>query len=215
MFTGIIEAVRPIISIAAGAEKAMLEIDLGPLAEGTRQGDSIAIDGACLTVAALRATTAVFDVSTETLRRTTLGNLKRGSLVNCERSLRVGDRLGGHFVLGHIDGVGTIAGRQDSPGQVTMRFRVEPQIAAMTVPKGSIAVDGISLTLVDVWEDGFSVALIPTTLSNTTLGSKGAGDKVNIETDVLGKWIKRLLSAGRAEEPGGLTIETLKRAGFA
>ncbi|HOX37857.1 MAG TPA: riboflavin synthase [Candidatus Brocadiia bacterium] len=215
MFTGIIEAVRPVAAFQVRAGRGRLEIDLGALADGTRLGDSVAVDGACLTVSQLSGTVAAFDVASETLGKTTLGGLGPGSRVNCERSLRVGDRLGGHFVLGHVDGVGTIAKREDSPGQVTMSFHAAPPIAGMMVPKGSVAIDGISLTLVDVGRDGFSVALIPTTLAHTTLGSKGERDKVNVETDILGKWIKRLLSGGGHEADGGVTMETLRRAGFA
>ena len=213
-------------------EGSLLVLELGPMAREVRPGESISVEGVCLTVTGLKGEQASFDVSQETLKRSTLGELRVGQGVNLERSLKVGDRMGGHFVQGHVDGTGTIQKKEEHPGQCTMWFAVPKGLAENMIEKGSVAVDGISLTVVEVKAVGsgpatFSVALIPFTLTNTTLGLKKVGDRVNIEADILGKWVKRLYGtmlapnqsgSGLAEKggpsQGGLTIESLKAKGF-
>jgi riboflavin synthase len=218
MFTGIIEGTGKVLGLTAGGSGGRLRVELGGVAEGVRAGDSVSVDGACLTVTRVGGGAAEFDVSAETLRVTTLGGLAAGGEVNLERSLRVGDRLGGHFVLGHVDGVGRIERLEAAPGQVTLAVSAPPEILSCLVLKGSIAVDGISLTLADLAPDRFSVAVIPHTLDHTTLRKKSAGDRVNLELDVLGKYVARFLSAsrgGRGAMPSGrLTEGFLEEHGF-
>ena len=220
MFTGIIEELRPVISVVPGGASGKLAVDLGRLADGTKLGDSIAIDGICLTVSALHSSTATFDVSTETLSKTAFAALAPGRRVNVERSLRVGDRLGGHFVTGHIDGTGQILTKRRDPGQWTFEFQVSPDLSAMLIEKGSVAIDGISLTVVDLRADRFAAAVIPHTFDTTTLGIKPERTPVNIETDVLGKWVKKLVTGARPGQgdthPGAstLTEEKLRQTGF-
>lgn len=208
MFTGIVEGLCPIAALSRGA-RWRLTVDLGELAEDCRPGDSISINGACLTVAELAGSRASFDAIGETIRRTALARLREGDRVNVERSLRVGDRLGGHFVAGHVDGVGTLRAKEERPEQTVVRVAAGGDLTRLMAPKGSVAVDGISLTLTEVSEDAFAVALIPYTLRETTLGFKSAGDAVNVEVDLLARYVARLL--GRE---GGLTEETLREHGF-
>lgn len=225
MFTGIIEGTGKVLGLTvsglpAGSGRAgRLRVELGAVAEGARAGDSVSVDGACLTVARVGGTVAEFDVSAETLRVSTLGGLATGGEVNLERSLRIGDRLGGHFVLGHVDGVGRIERLEAAPGQVTLQVSAPPEILSCLILKGSIAVDGISLTLADLsCPDRFSVAVIPHTLEHTTLRKKSAGDRVNLELDVIGKYVARFLGASRgragAKPSGRLTEGFLEEHGF-
>ena len=211
MFTGIVEKALPVVSVARRGA-ARIVVDLQELAEGVRVGDSIAVDGVCLTVAALSGANAEFDAVEETLSRTTLGGLKAKDLVNVERSLRVGDRIGGHFVQGHVDGVAIIRSKKQEGTQWTFRFSVPEELPAVMIPKGSIAVDGISLTLVDVRPGEFIVAVIPYTLSVTTLGSKGAGARANIECDMIGRYVAKLLQTMGAK--GAITEGFLREHGF-
>jgi riboflavin synthase len=156
-------------------------------------GDSIALNGCCLTVVAIDGDTLAFQAGEETLSRTNLGELQPGGVVNVERSLKIGDAIGGHLVAGHIDAVGTVDRRMDDADWCTMWFRFPLALAGQIASKGSIAVDGVSLTLVDVEADQFSVALIPHTLTVTTLGRRQVGDRVNLETDVLAKYVEQQL----------------------
>ena len=194
MFTGIIEAIGTVRELVRGTGGARTSIAAGPLAEGLRVGDSIAVDGACLTASAITGDGFTCDLSDETLRHTTLGSLRTGSRVNLERPLRLGDRLGGHLVTGHVDVVGEIVSRPPQGDGEFWRFRFPREWAPLLVMKGSIAVDGISLTVADLTRDTFGAALIPHTLRHTTLGSKRAGDPVNLEADLLGKHVARLLA---------------------
>jgi riboflavin synthase len=171
-------------------------------------GESVAVNGACLTVVARDDRTCRFQAGPETLRRTNLGELQAGARVNLERALRVGDRLGGHLVQGHVDGLGRVASRRRQGEWEVVWFSCPAELAAQMVSKGSVTVDGVSLTVVEVTADGFSVALIPHTLAQTTLGFKGPGASVNLETDVLAKYIWKCLRGG------GVTAETLRQAGF-
>ncbi|MBI2434531.1 MAG: riboflavin synthase [Candidatus Hydrogenedentes bacterium] len=207
MFTGIIEEVGA-VSRRSGAELAiMAETVMGDL----KLGDSVAVDGVCLTVAALNPDNFIVQISPETYARTTLGRLKAGHAVNLERALAAGQRFGGHFVLGHVDGVGRVENIRDQGEFALWRFKAPQEVARYLAPKGSIAVDGISLTVVEPRGDLFSVALIPTTLAKTTIGQKRVGDPVNMEADILGKHILHYLR-GTAKE--GVSLESLAQHGF-
>ena len=211
MFTGIIEAIGTVRAAKATAAGRRIEIDLGPAADGVRPGDSVNVSGACQTVAEMRGTVAAFDVVPETLRLTTLGGLAPGDRVNLERSLRVGDRLGGHFVTGHVDGTARLSERREGGPERLWVFEAPGDLVGSMVPKGSVAVDGVSLTLVDVAPAAFTVALIPTTLRETTLGALAAGGRANVETDMLGKYVLKVLGGAEAAD---LSLETLRQAGF-
>ena len=213
MFTGLIEAVCTVKAVRERAGSLELTIDLGDLADGTKIGDSIAINGACLTVAGLDGSIASFDVSGETLSKTTIGECRASSAVNVERALRAGERFGGHFVAGHIDGTATIETIENSGGFADIRFTAAGELLEAMITKGSVAVDGVSLTITSVDERGFSAALIPETLKKTTLGMAKAGDSVNIETDIIVKTIKKQLE-NILPTKGKLTVEKLKEAGF-
>jgi riboflavin synthase len=213
MFTGLIEAVCRVTSARESAGLVQLAVDLGKSADGTKIGDSVAINGACLTVIKLQAAQATFDLSGETLAKSALGRLKPGSVVNVERAVRPSDRLGGHIVQGHVDGTAEIKAI-DRHGQfANIRFAVAAELLDQMVSKGSVAVDGISLTIADMDQNGFSVAVIPQTLENTTLGSAKVGDTVNIEIDVITKIVKRQLEK-ILPLPEKLTVEKLRQLGF-
>lgn len=215
MFTGIIETVGVVERLTVAGESGRLRVDVGPLTEGLRLGDSVAVNGACLTAVLIAAPAVEFDVSAETLRITTLGAVARGARVNLERALRVGDRLGGHFVLGHVDAVGTITQLRHAPGQVILEVTAAPEVIGQMIPKGSVAVDGISLTLAALRADRFSVAVIPHTLDNTTLAGRAPGDRVNLELDVIGKYVQRLLERSAPAQGGKLSTQFLAEHGFA
>jgi riboflavin synthase len=216
MFTGLIEAICTVKSIGRSGGGMLLAIDLGKLAEDSKIGDSIAINGVCLTVSRLDGSVADFDVSSETLTKSNLGKLSAGSKVNAERAMRAGDRFGGHFVAGHIDGTATIKGIEKLGQFANMEFTASPELLSQMVAKGSVAVDGISLTIAGMDEDSFSVALIPQTLKKTTLGEAKIGDCVNIEADIIVKTIKKQLESalGGLPQKQPLTVEKLKAMGF-
>ena len=196
MFTGLVEGQGQIEGITPEGDAIRLDVRLpDDISNGLALGDSVAINGCCLTVVSLDGQAAAFQAGTETLSKTNLGDLIDGSPVNLERSLAANARLGGHFVQGHVDGVGKVHDIDRAGEWVTMWFEIPEQLAKYLVPKGSVAVDGISLTVVEVETKRFSVALIPHTLEVTTLGIRNVGDAVNIETDILGKYIDRLLEA--------------------
>lgn len=191
MFTGIVKGVGMVTSVSkskSGAEN-IIRVRLGKFGRGLKKGDSVCLNGACLTATKLSKGEAEFEMVSETIRRTNLGQTKPGEMVNIERSLRVGDRLEGHFVLGHVDGTGVIEDIQKMSSETTIWIKLDKWLAKALVPKGSIAVDGVSLTLVGVEGDRVSVSLIPHTLKVTTLGIKRRGNRVNIETDILGKYV--------------------------
>ena len=191
MFTGIVKGVGMVTSVSkskSGAE-IIIRVRLGKSGQGLKKGDSVCINGTCLTATKLSKGEAEFEMVSETIRRTNLGRTKPGEMVNIERSLRVGDRLEGHFVLGHVDGTGVIEDIQKMSSETTIWIELDEWLTKSLVPKGSIAVDGISLTLVGIEGDRVSVSLIPHTLKVTTLGMKRRGDYVNIETDILGKYV--------------------------
>jgi riboflavin synthase len=191
MFTGIVEGIGTVTSVSKSKNGAeiILRVRLGRLGRGLKKGGSVSINGACLTATKLFRGEAEFEMVSETIRRTNLGQTKPGETVNIERSLKVGDRLEGHFVLGHVDGSGIIEDIQKMPSETTMWIRLDKRLTRSLVPKGSIAIDGVSLTLVGVEGDRVSISLIPHTLKTTTLGMKHRGDRVNIETDILAKYV--------------------------
>lgn len=196
MFTGIIEGLAEVRSVARAKKGAdtVMRVKLGRMAKGLKVGDSVCVNGACLTVTKLLKGEAQFEMVAETMRRTSLGEVRPGERVNIERSMKVGDRLEGHFVLGHVDGTATVIEKTEAPSETTMWFQLDnKELASALVEKGSVAVDGISLTVVDVNDAKFSISLIPHTLEITTLGLKKKGDKVNIETDVLSKYVAKSL----------------------
>lgn len=192
MFTGLVESVGTLKSIRNEESGRRLTIELSPLREGLALGDSVAINGCCLTVIELSETGATFEAGPETLKRTNLGSLSTGDHVNLERALAAGARLGGHIVQGHIDGTATITSRAREGEWDIVWFKCG-DLAKSMVTKGSVAVDGISLTVCDVTSDSFSVMLIPHTLAVTTLGEKKAGAVVNIENDILGKYVLKMV----------------------
>ncbi len=213
MFTGLIEAVCTVKSVRQGEISMLLTIDLGELAEDGKIGDSITINGVCLTIAKLEGGIATFELSGETLVKSTLGKLKPSSQVNIERAIKATDRFGGHFVHGHIDGIATIK-TIDKHGQFAdMKFAAQAELLEAMVVKGSVAVDGISLTIASMDQNSFTVALIPQTLKKTTLSKIKIGDEVNIETDIIVKTIKKQLEKILPQKQS-LSAEKLKELGF-
>ncbi|MFJ6166330.1 riboflavin synthase [Micromonospora orduensis] len=204
MFTGIVEEMGEVVRVTATAGDSALVAVRGPLVTSdARHGDSIAVNGVCLTVVDVADGVFTADVMGETLRRSALGTLRAGDPVNLERAAALGSRLGGHLVQGHVDGVGEVLSREPAEQWETVRFRLPAALARYVVEKGSITIDGVSLTVAEVGADEFAVGLIPTTLTLTTLGAKGVGDPVNLEVDVLAKYVERLLGA-RVAETGGV-----------
>ncbi|MFL2870514.1 MAG: riboflavin synthase [Pirellulaceae bacterium] len=193
MFTGLVECMGTVVDIVDESPGVRLRIDAGQVADDAVLGASVAINGCCLTVVAIENSILDFEAGSETLGRTNLGSLKIGIHVNLERSLKVGDRLGGHYVTGHIDTTGTVSERIDDEDWSTIWFSLTPRWTKLMVEKGSIAVDGVSLTVVDVESKRFSVALIPHTLEVTTLGQCQTGVVVNLETDLLAKYVQSQL----------------------
>lgn len=213
MFTGLIQAICTVKSIRRDAGGVLLAVDLGELADGSKVGDSIAVNGACLTVAGLNGSLATFELSTETLEKSTLGRLKPLSEVNVERAIKATDRFGGHFVQGHIDGIATIKAVKRVGQFADIEFTADAELLSQMTVKGSVAVDGISLTIADMTQSSFSVAAIPQTLKRTTLGAAKIGDMVNIETDIIVKGIKRQLEKILPQKQM-LSVEKLKQLGF-
>jgi len=216
MFTGIIEEVGRVVAVAPTSGGVSLRIAATRILEGTRDGDSIATDGCCLTV--VRHTSSGFDAdcSAETLRKTSIGTWRSGTLVNLERALALGARLGGHLVQGHVEGVGALVERRPEGDSIVMRFSFPRELARYIILKGSIAISGISLTVAALGDDWVDVAVIPTTLRETTLGSMKPGALVNVETDLLAKYVERLLAfdTGQAPRPHTLSVESLKAMGY-
>jgi len=208
VFTGLIEEIG-VVSRRSGFDLAIMA---KVVLDGLQLGDSVAVNGVCLTVSAKTDSGFVVDTSPETLSRTTLAKMRPGDAVNLERAMQAGGRFGGHFVLGHVDGVGRVAGMQDQGRFSLWRFQAPADVAQYLAPKGSVAIDGISLTIVNPKGDEFEVAVIPETLKRTTLGNKRAGDAINIEADIIGKHIfhyMKNLSGG-----GGITRDFLAGHGF-
>lgn len=200
MFTGLIEEMGRVVRLEKVDQAANLVVGCQEVHQDATLGASIAINGCCLTVVNIEGAELTFEAGSETLSRTNLGQLEVGQSVNLERALAVGQRMGGHYVSGHVDGLATVVSRVDEGPWSTIHFGLDPALTAQMASKGSVAVDGISLTLVDVTEDSFSVALIPHTLEVTTLGTRQVGDTVNIETDLLAKYVQQQLQRERHAE---------------
>ena len=213
MFTGIIQQLCSVKALSKSGDSAALTVDLDQLANQAKTGDSIAINGSCLTVSKLAGTLATFDVSGETLTKTTIGKLTPGAKVNIELALRADDRFGGHFVLGHVDGSATIRKIEKKADFATFIFTAPKDLLDQMIPKGSVAIDGISLTIAELNPDGFTVAVIPQTLKETTLGQAKITAQVNIEIDIITKTVRKYL---QQLSPGktGLTLENLRQQGF-
>lgn len=212
MFTGIVEEVGRVQALTQAGGGYQLHVRASRVVEDARIGDSIAVNGTCLTVTAFDETAFSVGLSPETLRRTNLGDLRSGDEVNLERALRPTDRLGGHYVQGHVDGVGTVAEVRAEGDSLLMRFEVPREISSYIVEKGFVAVDGVSLTVAGCAEGWFSVALIVFTQHAVALSRKRPGGKVNIEVDIIGKYVESFLSRGSSSR--GVTAEMLAREGF-
>ena len=215
MFTGIVEELGTIENIRRGSQSAVLHIRCKDVLEGTKVGDSIAVNGVCLTVTGMDGQGYTADVMAETLERSSLGTLTKGSPVNLERAMAADGRFGGHIVAGHIDGTGTIQKIWRDETAVWYQIEAKPEILRYIVEKGSITIDGISLTVARVLEHDFCVSIIPHTQANTNLSVRQTGDIVNLETDIIGKYVEKLLQPRKAEEPQNrLTMEFLAENGF-
>lgn len=224
MFTGIVEEMGTIKSISKGSKSAILTIEASKVLENSKIGDSIAVNGVCLTVTSMTPKQFRADVMAETLRRSSLGKLTGGSKVNLERAMAANGRFGGHIVSGHIDGTGTITSMTPEDNAVWVEIQTSSNVLKYIIEKGSIAIDGISLTVARVTDTSFSVSVIPHTGSETTLLAKSPGDIVNLENDIVGKYIDRLLHFGQSEdsdknfsdrnESSGITLDFLARNGF-
>lgn len=214
MFTGIIEEIGTLSRIERMANSCRLTISASKLLDDCKEGDSIAINGACLTVTQRYPGGFVADVMAETMRRTNLKDLKAGDRLNLERSLRPGDRLGGHIVAGHVDEVGTVIALGQEDIATLMSVDVSPALTKYIAVKGSICVEGVSLTVTDVSSSSFQVSLIPFTKKNTTLGLKRVGDAVNIEVDMLARYVERLLIAPQDTQTSNIDQEFLRMHGF-
>lgn len=210
MFSGIVEEKAEIKRIARSPQGCKLTVESGIVSKGSKVGDSISVNGACLTVVEAQGTSITFDVTEETLRRTNLTDASARKSVNLERSLKVGDRISGHFVTGHVDCVGKVLGVTKQPGNYAIDIEFPKDKTAYAAEKGSIAIDGVSLTIAGIKDNYIKIYLIPLTLTTTNLGSKKVGDSVNIEFDILGKYsLSKPASAGRK-----IDANFLKEHGF-
>ncbi len=218
MFTGIIEGMGNVTSVAAGSGGMKLSVTARFPLDGTGIGDSIAVNGACLTVTSIAGSRFSVDVSPETLAKTNLVELTPGKQVNLERAMKLSDRIDGHLVSGHIDGTGRIIYKRLFGNAIMVGFEADPSLTRYMIPKGSVAIDGISLTINELTGSGFSVCVIPHTARITTIGIKQPGETVNIETDLIGKYVEKFLGAWKKDEntkkPGAITEEFLKKTGF-
>ena len=214
MFTGIIEEMGTIENIAKGAHSAVLTINARKILEDVHIGDSIAVNGVCLTVTSFDHERFTADVMHETLNRSALAQCKRKSPVNLERAMSANGRFGGHIVAGHVDATGQIAGRKQDDNAVWIRVEAPPEVLRYVVEKGSVTIDGISLTVAAVTAHDFSVSVIPHTAEVTTLGSKKEGDIVNLETDIIGKYVEKLLHPQKEKKESHITREFLENCGF-
>jgi riboflavin synthase len=217
MFTGMIEEIGRIRSIKQADKSAQMTIEAHTILNGMQLGDSIAVSGPCLTVVAFDASSFTVDISPETLRATLLGEMRSGDPVNLERAMQAGGRFGGHMVSGHIDGIGALTKKREEGNALVLTFSATREILDISIPKGSIAVDGISLTINDVSKDSFSVSIIPHTARMTTLGKKGIGGRVNLESDLIGKYVERILSRkgeSRGKQEKSIDTGFLSEHGF-
>jgi riboflavin synthase len=217
MFSGIVAEIGTVGVVVREGDAAGLTIQASPAFADTSIGESIAVNGVCLTVVRQQGQTFTVDVSPETLRATNLGALQAGDGVNLERPLRLNDRIGGHLVSGHVDGVATVIDKYREANAIHYVIEVPKPLMRYIVPKGSVVVDGISLTVVSCYPDAFQVTIIPHTAAVTTLGGKGKGETVNLECDMMGKYVERVLQArlgGEHAEQGELAAVLLRRHGF-
>ncbi len=217
MFTGIVEEMGRLRQIMLTGSSGQLRIEAKKVLEGTKVGDSIAVNGVCLTVTSLSPDGFTADIMAETYRRSSLGRQKAGDLVNLERAMAAGGRFGGHIMSGHIDGTGVIEKLRREENAVWVTVRAESSVLRLIVEKGSIGIDGISLTVASVSETGFQVSVIPHTSEETTLLKKKPGDLVNLENDIVGTYVEKLLglgTGGKEEESSGLTMDFLREYGI-
>jgi riboflavin synthase len=218
MFTGIIEGLGTLEAIKAGGQGRQLALTADFDLEGTKIGDSIAVNGACLTVVRLQGRRFEVDVSPETMARTAFKNAKVGERLNLERALRLSDRLDGHLVSGHVDGIGHLDKRETQANAILLSFSVPEELSRYMIKKGSVAVDGISLTINDCTTGAFQVSIIPHTADITTVGLKAVGAPVNIETDIIGKYVERFVAGerrtGNRSAEGGVDLSLLAKSGF-
>ena len=215
MFTGLIEEMGTLRGVRRGAHSSVLSVGAKEILDDLKVGDSVAVNGVCLTATTVDAGGFTADVMHETLRRSSLSALDPGSPVNLERAMAADGRFGGHIVSGHIDGTGAITAKRRDDNAVWYTVAASPSLLRYIVEKGSIAIDGISLTVAEITERDFSVSVIPHTAAVTILGGKGTGDVVNLETDIIGKYVEKLLRPREEPAPaGGLTLEFLAQNGF-
>jgi riboflavin synthase len=211
MFTGIIEELGVVDNIERSRDPRFFAIRAKKITADLKEGDSVSVDGACLTVVGVKKDGFSVEVIEETLKRTALGDLKRGDKVNLEGALKAGAKISGHFMTGHVDGIGMMLGRKEEKGAILMEFKAAGDLLDGIVSKGSIAVDGISLTVAGITPSSFSVYIIPHTAQVTTLGFKKTGDKVNLEIDMLGKFVREFM---HRDKPSSITEEFLRDKGF-
>lgn len=211
MFTGLIVELGEFISLEKKSGNAILSLKCNTILGDVAIGDSISINGVCLTVVKINGNILSFDVSYETLKTTNLGELKKSDKVNIEPSLKPNSKMGGHFVTGHVDSIGKIRSKRVSGNVVRIEIEAPPEILKFTVQKGSIAIDGISLTIVEIYEDAFSIVIIPHTAKMTTIGLKNQGETVNLEGDILGKYVAKFLNINSDNS----LLSRLKKSGFA
>ena len=214
MFTGIVEEIGLVENVKKGPASASVTINAPAVTAGTKTGDSIAVNGICLTVTSLAGSTFTADIMHESLNRSFLSDLRRGSRVNLERAMAADGRFGGHIVSGHVDGTGIISAIREDDNAVWYTVRTSPAIMRYIVEKGSVTIDGVSLTVAAVTEDSFSVSVIPHTRQVTIMGDLRAGDKVNLENDIIGKYVEKFLKPEETSVKSNITREFLTRCGF-
>lgn len=214
MFTGIVEEIGLVENVKKGPASASVTINAPAVTAGTKTGDSIAVNGICLTVTSLAGSTFTADIMHESLNRSSLSDLRRGSRVNLERAMAADGRFGGHIVSGHVDGTGIISAIREDDDAVWYTVRTSPAIMRYIVEKGSVTIDGVSLTVAAVAEDSFSVSVIPHTRQVTIMGDLRAGDKVNLENDIIGKYVEKFLKPEETSVKSNITREFLTRCGF-
>lgn len=212
MFTGLILEMGEITSVRKRSGGAILSLKANKVASEAKQGDSVSVNGVCLTVVSKDSNILSFDLSEETLQSTNLGSLKTGAVINLEPSLSPDSKIGGHFVTGHVDEVGRIRSKVRIGDMMQVEIEAPPNVMNFLVEKGSVAVDGISLTVVDILKDSFTVVIIPHTAKLTTMGFKGPGNTVNIEADILGKYVVRFLNRGESRD--SRLMKTLTEEGY-
>nr|WP_288452654.1 riboflavin synthase [uncultured Anaerostipes sp.] len=216
MFTGIIEELGKVVSLKRGSQAAVLTIEGNVIFDDLKLGDSVAVNGVCLTASHISGNVFQADVMNETFHRSSLGSLQKGDRVNLERAMAANGRFGGHMVAGHIDAAGELISKKKDDNAVWFTVKAPPQVMRYCVEKGSIALDGISLTIAELGEDTISVSMIPHTMEHTNFASKKIGDRVNLENDMVGKYVEKLSQTPKEQEKktSGITMETLLRAGF-